>query len=123
MSRDFDYTVELLSDNATLALKEVQGKPMCVELVREDGSLRYFTGYVFSFSLQKTDGGVAFYQARLAPWLAYLDRFQRNPFLRVLIEYMQPQVANVGHGADIEMAIKDGGVRPRTMHPPWVQLR
>lgn len=78
MSRDFDYTVELLSDNATLALKEVQGKLMCVELVREDGSLRYFTGYVFSFSLQKTDGGVAFYQARLVPWLAYLKLRKDN---------------------------------------------
>lgn len=80
MSRDFDYTVELLSDNATLALKEVQGKLMCIELVREDGSLRYFTGYVFSFSLQKTDGGVAFYQARLAPWLAYL-KLRRDNYL------------------------------------------
>jgi len=78
LSRDFDYRVELLSDNASLSLKDVQGKLMCVELVRADGSLRYFTGYVFRFRLLKTDGGVAFYEASLAPWLAYLKLRKDN---------------------------------------------
>jgi len=78
MSRDFAYTVELLSDSATLALKDMQGKLLCVELVRPDGSVRFFTGYVFGFSLQKTDGGVAFYKAELAPWLAYLKLRKDN---------------------------------------------
>lgn len=78
MSRDFAYTVELLSDNAMLALKDMQGKLLCIELVRQDGSLRYFTGYVFGFSLQKTDGGIAFYKAELAPWLAYLKLRKDN---------------------------------------------
>src|SRR5580693_9337946 len=53
LSRDFDYTVELLSDDAELALKDLQGKLFCVELVRADGSLRYFTGYCFEFRLRK----------------------------------------------------------------------
>lgn len=73
LSRDFEFTVELLADNATLELKDLQGKLLCVELVRQDGSLRYFTGYVFSFRFVKTDGDVAFYEARLGPWLKYLS--------------------------------------------------
>jgi type VI secretion system secreted protein VgrG len=72
ISRDFEYRVELLSDSATLASKEVLGKLMTIELVRGDGSLRYFTGYVFSFRLITTDGGFAFYEAILGPWLKYL---------------------------------------------------
>ena len=78
LSRDFEYKVELLSDDASLALKDLMGRLMCVELVREDGSLRYFTGYVFAFRLMRTDGGVAFYEAVLAPWLAYLGLRKNN---------------------------------------------
>jgi type VI secretion system secreted protein VgrG len=72
LSRDYAYTVELLSDNANIALKHLQGKLICVALVRGDGSLRYFTGYVFAFRMVKTDGNVVTYEAILGPWLHYL---------------------------------------------------
>jgi type VI secretion system secreted protein VgrG len=78
LSRDFEYRVELLSNSATLALKELQGKLMTVELVRGDGSVRYFSGYVFSFRLVTTDGGFAFYEAILGPWLKYLSLRKDN---------------------------------------------
>lgn len=78
MSRDFVYRVELLSDSATLALKDMQGKLLVVELVRGDGTLRYFSGYVFSFRLITTDGGFAFYEASLGPWLKYLSLRKDN---------------------------------------------
>ncbi|WP_322403942.1 type VI secretion system Vgr family protein [Massilia luteola] len=80
LSRDFEYTVELLSDDASLALKDLMGRLMCVELVRDDGSLRHFTGHVFAFRLVRTDGAVAFYEAVLAPWLAYL-KLRRDNYL------------------------------------------
>ena len=51
LSRDFCFTLELISDSVHIELKEVQGRLMTVELVREDGTLRYFNGYVFEFSL------------------------------------------------------------------------
>lgn len=73
LSRDFEFTVELLSDNALLDLKDLQGKLLSVELVRHDGSLRHFTGYVFGFRLVRAEGGIAFYEARLGPWLKYLS--------------------------------------------------
>lgn len=78
LSRDFEFTVEILSDNATLELKALQGKLLCVELVRQDGSLRYFTGYCFAFRLKKADGAIAFYEAKLGPWFKYLSLRTNN---------------------------------------------
>lgn len=72
LSRDFHFNVEVLSDNAHIELKDVQGKMVCVELVREDGSMRYFNGYVFEFRLVRTDGSQAYYAMTLKPWMAYL---------------------------------------------------
>lgn len=80
LSRDFEFDVELLSDDASLGLKDLQGKLLSVELVRHDGTIRYFTGYVFSFRFVRTDGNVAFYEASLRPWLKYLD-LRKNCFL------------------------------------------
>lgn len=71
MSRDFEFTIEILSDNAKLELKHIQGKLLSVELVQKGGTLRYFSGYCFSFLLRKAEN-IAFYEAKLAPWLRYL---------------------------------------------------
>jgi len=49
LSKDFVFTVELLSDDSNIALKELHGRLLSIEMVRRDGSLRYFSGYVFSF--------------------------------------------------------------------------
>jgi type VI secretion system secreted protein VgrG len=78
LSRDFEFTVELLSDDAGIALKEMQGKLLSIELVRQDGSLRYFSGYVFSFRRCHADGGITFYEARLGPWLKFLSLRRDN---------------------------------------------
>lgn len=72
LSRDFKFTIEILSNDSTLALKDLQGKLMSVELVRQDGTLRYFSGYCFSFRL-KSAGNISFYEAKLRPWLKYLS--------------------------------------------------
>jgi type VI secretion system secreted protein VgrG len=72
LSRDFAFTLELLSDDPGIPLKALQGKLVAVELVRCDGTLRYFTGHVFGFSLLRHDGVVACYEARVGPWLQYL---------------------------------------------------
>lgn len=80
LSRDFTYTVEVLADNARIPLKSLQGKMVTIALVRGDGSLRYFNGYVFGFSLVKTDGSVAFYSMVLKPWLSYL-KLRKDNFL------------------------------------------
>lgn len=73
LSRDFHYEVELLSDNAHIALKDLQGKMVTLELLRNDRSPRYFNGYVFEFRFVKSDNGHAYYRMVLKPWLAYLQ--------------------------------------------------
>lgn len=72
MSRDFRIEIEVLSDDALVPLKAVIGKMVTISLVRDDGTLRYFNGYVFAFRFVRTDGGFAFYQMVLKPWLAFL---------------------------------------------------
>ncbi|WP_425260152.1 type VI secretion system Vgr family protein [Massilia luteola] len=78
LSRHFEFTVELLSDDPSLALKEMQGKLLTIELVRQDGSLRYFSGFVFSFRRKHADGGITHYEARLGPWLRFLELRKDN---------------------------------------------
>jgi type VI secretion system secreted protein VgrG len=78
VSRDFTYTLEVLSNDATIPLRSVMGKMVTISLVRDDGSLRYFNGYVFEFQFVKTDGGFAFYLMVLKPWLAFLRLRQDN---------------------------------------------
>jgi type VI secretion system secreted protein VgrG len=71
LSRDFLYVVEALSDDAGIATTAVIGRMVTIELVRDDGSLRFFNGHVLAFSLLHTDGGLAFYRMELGPWLAF----------------------------------------------------
>jgi type VI secretion system secreted protein VgrG len=72
MSCDFNFEAEVLSDDVRIPLKAVMGKMVTISLVRNDGSLRYFNGYVFDFRFVKTDAGFAFYNMTLKPWLAFL---------------------------------------------------
>ncbi|MET3129760.1 type VI secretion system secreted protein VgrG, partial [Oxalobacteraceae bacterium GrIS 1.11] len=72
LSRDFEFTIEILANDSTLALKDLQGKLMSVEMVQQGGTLRYFSGYCFSFRLKRA-GNITFYEARLSPWLKYLS--------------------------------------------------
>lgn len=78
LSKGFEFTVELLSDDASIALKEMQGKLLNIELVRGDGSLRYFSGYVFSFRRCHSDGSITWYEAKLGPWMRFLSLRKDN---------------------------------------------
>ncbi len=72
VSRSFCYKVEVLSNDANIALTDLMGKMVTISLVRDDRSLRHFNGYVFAFCYLRTDGGFAFYEMELRPWLAFL---------------------------------------------------
>lgn len=71
VSRSFRFDVEVLSDDARIPLKMLMGRMVTISLVREDGSLRYFNGYITEFRFLRSDGGFAFYQMGLEPWLAF----------------------------------------------------
>lgn len=72
LSRDFEFTVEILSNNPNIQLKDIQGKLLSIELVQQGGTLRFFSGYCFSFRLKKAEN-IAFYEAKLGPWLKFLS--------------------------------------------------
>jgi len=72
LARDYIWKVGVLSDSVAIRPEDVLGKMVCIELVREDGSLRFFNGYVTSFTLLRTDGGFVFYEMTVGPWLAFL---------------------------------------------------
>ncbi|NQE49018.1 type VI secretion protein VgrG [Herbaspirillum rubrisubalbicans] len=80
MSRDFQFTVEVLSDNPDIALKDVMAKMVTLELLRADGSVRYFNGYVFDFRFVRQDGGFSYYDLVALPWLAFL-RYRHDNYL------------------------------------------
>jgi type VI secretion system secreted protein VgrG len=80
LSRDFHYTIEILSDRSDIALKDVLGKMMSIELARTDGGQRWFNGYVFDFRFIKNDAGFTYYQAELRPWMAFL-RYRKDNYL------------------------------------------
>lgn len=71
VSRRFRFEVEVLSDDPRIPLKILMGRMVTISLVREDGSLRYFSGYITEFRFLRSDGGFAFYQMLLEPWLAF----------------------------------------------------
>jgi len=71
ISRCFRGVTELLSDDPRIPLKSVIGKMVTISLVREDGALRYFNGYITEFRFLRSDGGFAFYQMVFEPWLAF----------------------------------------------------
>lgn len=80
VSRDFRFEAELLSDSADIPLVSVLGLMATVSLVRADGSLRYFNGYVTEFRQVRADGGFAFYKMILEPWLAF-SRYHKNSLM------------------------------------------
>ena len=78
LSRDFRIEAEVLSDDAGIPLKSMMGRMVTISLVRENGSLRYMNGYVGTFRFVRTDGGFAYYQMLLSPWLAFARLRQDN---------------------------------------------
>lgn len=78
ISRCFRFEVELLSDDARIPLKAMMARMVTISLVRADGSLRHFNGYVTEFRFLRADGGFAFYQMLLEPWLAFARLRQDN---------------------------------------------
>lgn len=80
LSRDFSFKVQLVSDEPCLSLKEMQGKLLNVAMIRADGGVRYFSGYVFGFRRMHSDGALTLYEAHLGPWMKLLS-LRRDSYL------------------------------------------
>jgi len=120
LSRDFEFKAEILSDDAWIELETMHGKLLCISLVQADGSLRPFTGYVTSFKLVKTDGGVAFYEAVLTPWLAYTHLRKNNRVFHTQSLREQAETIFTGYGYLPAWDWKVTGEQPQfTMSTQW----
>ncbi|HBK45296.1 MAG TPA: type VI secretion system tip protein VgrG [Xanthomonadaceae bacterium] len=72
----FRFEVSALSVDAGLALDELLGRPVLLELLAADShaDLRPFHGHVTLAELQGSNGGLACYRLVIEPWLALLDQ-------------------------------------------------
>lgn len=66
--------LNLLSEQSTLAPKDLLGKPVTVTLHLQDDEKRFFHGYVTRFGLGTPRGRYFAYQAEVCPWLWFLTR-------------------------------------------------
>jgi type VI secretion system secreted protein VgrG len=75
LGRLFEYRVQLLSNNAGIAIDDVLGQPMTVVLdLYAEGEQRHFHGIVTRFASTGGDGEMYTYEATLHPWLWLLTR-------------------------------------------------
>lgn len=74
LGRLFEFDLELLSRDPQIPFEDVLGQPLTVALELQDGSRRYFNGFVSLFSQAGTVGHFALYRATLRPWLWFLTR-------------------------------------------------
>jgi type VI secretion system secreted protein VgrG len=74
LGRVFDYELNLVSENTSLALNSLLGKPMGVTMELQDGSKRHFHGIVARASQGAGIGQFAVYRVTLKPWLWLMSR-------------------------------------------------
>jgi type VI secretion system secreted protein VgrG len=131
LSCSFRYTVEVLSNDANIALTALMGKMVTISLVRDDRSLRHFNGYVFGFRYVRTDGGFAFYEMVLRPWLAFLElrhdcaTFQRMTLGEISEKTFEPYLSRdyrfhlAQDQADITLAVQYNESDANHLHRRW----
>ena len=69
LSSPFEIDIELLSDNASIASKDILGLDMTVRVALPGEQTRYFHGHVTAFGAAGREGRYARYRAKLRPWL------------------------------------------------------
>jgi type VI secretion system secreted protein VgrG len=103
-----DIDVDLLSERADIEVDGVLGQNMTVKLELQDGSPRYFNGYVSRFAQTGTSGRYHAYRATLRPWLWFLTR---TADCRIFQDMTAPeiiaQVFSAHHIADFRNCLTD----------------
>jgi type VI secretion system secreted protein VgrG len=74
IGRQFHFELDLLSEDAEIAMDDVLGQPMTVKLLTRDEGERFFNGLVSRFSRVGADHEYTRYRAVLRPWLWFLTR-------------------------------------------------
>lgn len=74
LGRPFEYELQLLSQDQNLKLEDLLGHKVTVRLLRPDGEVRFFNGFVSRFAQTGVLGHYVAYRATLVPWLWFLTR-------------------------------------------------
>jgi len=70
----FHFSVSLLSEDHEIEGDDLLGENVTIRLTDEDDEIRYFNGYVTSFTQNPSSERYAYYQIELSPWLWFLTR-------------------------------------------------
>src|SRR5205823_5142990 len=74
MSRLFEFHLDLLSENNSIAFDDIIGQKVTIRVNLYDGSDRYFNGFVSRFAQSGADARFTHYQMEVVPWLWFLTR-------------------------------------------------
>jgi type VI secretion system secreted protein VgrG len=74
LGRLFEYQLELASKNHEIKAEDIIGQNVTIRLALAPGKMRYFDGFVNSFTQVPASGQLARYQATVVPWLWFLTR-------------------------------------------------
>lgn len=74
LSRLYCYEVDVLSKNDSIDFGELLGQSVTVTQLRDDGSARYFSGYISTVAYQGPFYSYYQYRLTLHPWIWFLSR-------------------------------------------------
>ena len=89
LSRPFQYTLSLYSEEGGVKADDILGQNITVRLETPSGDTRYFNGYVSRFVQTRAEGRLFHYQATVVPWLWLLTR---NADCRIFQEKTVPDI-------------------------------
>ncbi len=70
----FEFHVDLLSANGEIAIPDMLGKPLSIEITRDAAPPRWFNGMISRFALEEWTGDAYRYRAELRPLMWLLTR-------------------------------------------------
>ncbi len=74
ISRPFHFSADLLSENHSIAFKDIVGKQVKISLHLAGDDQRFWNGYVSRFACVGGDNRFSYYRAEIVPWLWFLTR-------------------------------------------------
>lgn len=74
ISRLFHFSADLLSENHSIAFKDIVGKQATVSVHLSGDDSRHWNGFVSRFATTGGDNRFTYYRAEIVPWLWFLTR-------------------------------------------------
>lgn len=98
LGRLFEYRLDLLSESMDVKFDKIVGEKVTISIDNQEGTRRFFNGYVTEFAFSGSEGRFGRFSATLRPWLWFLSR---TSDCRIFQEKTVPEI--------IEAVFKDHG--------------